>query len=261
LEEEKEMKKPILPLVNLLAFIVTIVVNGLANALPINGVTTAEVSDSFPVYFVPAGYVFAIWGVIYLALLGFTVYQLLPAQRQSRRLERIGWWFALGCLANSGWIFFWHHRIFPVTLILMLVLLASLLAIYLRLGIGRTTASRTEKWLVDVPFSIYLGWITVATVANVTDVLYYLGWNGAPLSPQVWAAIMLAIATVLAAAMSWTRRDVAYVLVIVWALIGIAVKQAATPLVSWAAWLLAAVALLALGLGVLRRTSSPSASQ
>ncbi len=247
--------------VNLLAFIVTVMVNGLANALPINGVTTGKVSDSFAVYFVPAGYVFAIWGVIYLALLGFAVYQLLPAQRESPRLARIGWWFTLGSLANSAWIFFWHYRIFPITLVLMLTLLVSLLAIYLRLGIGRTKVSRTEKWLVDVPFSIYLGWITVATVANVTDVLYHLGWNGAPLSPQVWAVIMLAIATALAAAMSLTRRDIAYVLVIVWAFIGIAVKQAATPLVAWAAWLLAVVALLTLGMGVLRRTSSPSASQ
>jgi benzodiazapine receptor len=253
------MKRTI-QIVNLLAFIVTVVVNGLANALPINGVTTAEISDSFPVYFVPAGYVFAVWGVIYLALLGFTVFQLLPAQRESRRLERIGWWFAVGCLANAAWIFFWHHRIFPVTLVLMLTLLVSLLAIYLRLGIGRTAVSRTEKWLVDVPFSIYLGWITVATVANVTDVLYYLGWNGAPLSPQVWAVIMLVVGTVLATVMSLTRRDVAYVLVIVWAFVGIAVKQAATPLVAWAAWVLAAVALLALGMGVLRRTSSPSAT-
>lgn len=247
--------------VNLLAFILTVVVNGLANALPINGVTTGEVSDSFPVYFVPAGYVFAIWGMIYLALLGFAIYQLLPAQRENRRLERIGWWFALGSLANAAWIFFWHYRIFPVTLILMLILLVSLLAIYLRLGIGRTQVSRAEKWLVDIPFSIYLGWITVATVANVTDVLYYLHWNGAPLSPQVWAVLMLVIATALAAAMSLTRRDVAYVLVIVWAFVGIAVKQAATPLVAWAAWVLAVAALLALGIGVLRKTSLSAARQ
>ena len=248
------MKRPGLwRFINLLAFLTTFVVNGLANALPINGVTTGEVSDSFPVYFVPAGYVFAIWGLIYLGLLAFVIYQLLPRQRENRRLERIGGWFALGCLANAAWIFFWHYGIFPVTLILMLILLVSLLVIYLRLNIGREQVSRAEKWLVDVPFSIYLGWITVATVANVTDVLYDLGWNGAPLSPQVWAVIMLAVATVLAVAMSLTRRDIAYVLVIVWAFVGIAVKQAATPLVAGSAWVLAVVALLALGIGVLRQ--------
>jgi benzodiazapine receptor len=240
--------------INLLAFLITFAVNGLANALPINGVTTGEVSDSFPVYFVPAGYVFAIWGLIYLGLLAFVIYQLLPRQRENRRLERIGGWFALGCLANAAWIFFWHYGIFPVTLILMLILLVSLLVIYLRLNIGREQVSRAEKWLVDVPFSIYLGWITVATVANVTDVLYDLGWNGAPLSPPIWAVIMLAVATVLAVAMSLTRRDIAYVLVIVWAFVGIAVKQAATPLVAWSAWVLAAVALAALGVALFRKT-------
>lgn len=241
------------PIINLLVFLITIVVNGLANSLPINGVTTGEVSDSFPVYFVPAGYVFAIWGLIYLGLLAFVIYQLLPGQRENRRLERIGAWFALGSLANAAWILFWHYRVFPVTLILMLILLVSLLVIYLRLNIGREQVSQVEKWAVDVPFSIYLGWITVATVANVTDVLYDLGWNGAPLSPQIWAVIMLAIATVLAVAMILTRRDIAYVLVIVWAFVGIAIKQAATPLVAWPAWALAGVALVALVAGLLRK--------
>ena len=239
--------------INLLAFLITFLVNGLANALPINGVTTGQVSDSFPVYFVPAGYVFAIWGLIYLALLAFVIYHLLPAQRESRNLERIGAWFAVGCLANAAWIFFWHYGIFAVTLILMLILLVSLLVIYLRLGIGRGPVPRAEKLLVHVPFSIYLGWITVATVANVTDVLYDLGWNGGPLNPQVWAVIMLVVATLLAIAMSLTRRDIAYVLVIVWAFVGIAIKQAATPLVAWPAWALAGAALLALVMSLLRK--------
>ena len=252
------MNKPGLwRLVNLVAFLITFIVNGLANALPINGVTTGEVSDTFPVYFVPAGYVFAIWGLIYLGLLAFVIYQLLPRQRENRRLERIGPWFALGCVANAAWILFWHYGVFPVTLILMLILLVSLLVIFLRLDIGREQVSRAEKWLVDVPFSIYLGWITVATVANVTDVLYDVGWNGAPLSPEVWAVIMLVIATGLAAAMSWTRRNIAYVLVIVWAFVGIAIKQAATPLVAWSAWVLAAVALVALVVALLRKAPSP----
>lgn len=242
---------------NLLAFVLTVAVNGLANALPINGQTTGEISDRFPVYFVPAGYVFAIWGIIYLGLLGFVIYQLLPGQRDNPRLQRIGWWFVAGCLANAAWIFFWHYEVFPVTLVLMLVLLASLLAIYLRLGIGRMQVARAEKWLVDVPFSIYLGWITVATVANVTDVLYILGWNGGPISPPAWAVIMLVVATVLAAAMSFTRRDIAYVLVIVWAFVGIAVKQSTTPLVAGAAWALAAVAALTLVVGGVRRPAVP----
>lgn len=237
------MKKPgLVPVVNLVTLLITLVVNGLANALPINGNTTAAVSDQFPVFFVPAGYVFAIWGVIYLALIAFTVYQLLPSQRDNPRLKRIGWWFAVGNLANAAWIFFWHYEVFPVTLALMLVLLVSLLIIYTGLNDGHKAATLKERLLVDVPFSIYLGWITVATVANATDLLYWLGWNGASVSPQLWAVIMLVVATALAVLMSLRHRDVAYVAVIVWAFVGIAVKQSATPVVSWSAAVLAALA-------------------
>ncbi len=228
--------------VNLVFLLVTITVNGLANALRINGQTTAEVSDKFAVYFVPAGYVFAIWGVIYLGLLAFSIYQLLPSQSGNPRLGRVGWWFAIGCLANAAWIFCWHYEVFPATLMLMLLLLASLIVIYRRLGAGRDTASLVEKLVVDLPFSIYLGWITVATVANVTDVLYSMGWNGAPLSPELWAVIMLVIATGLSVSMSLRHRNIGYAAVIVWAFVGIAVKQSGTSLVSWSAIVLAAVA-------------------
>ncbi|MGC8787315.1 MAG: tryptophan-rich sensory protein [Anaerolineae bacterium] len=231
---------------NLLAFLGAVTVNGLANALPINGQTTGEISDRFPVYFVPAGYVFSIWGVIYLGLLGFDIYQLLPAQRDNQRLARIGYWFILSCLANGVWILLWHYEFFALTVAVMLILLASLIAIYLRLDIGRARVKAAEKWLVDIPFSIYLGWITVATVANVTALLSYWNWSGWGIPPQVWAAIMLLIATGITVMMIWTRRDLAYALVIVWAFVGIAVKHVATPLVAWTAGLLAvAVAAIA----------------
>lgn len=114
----------------------------------------------------------------------------------------------------------------------MLTLLLSLIAIYLRLGVGRTAVSAAERWLAHAPFSLYLGWISVATIANATDVLYYLGWNGGGLAPEVWAVILLGITVVLGALMAWLRRDVIYLLVLVWALAGIAVKQSATPLVA-----------------------------
>ncbi len=152
-----------------LAVVATIAVNGLANALPINGLQTGEISDSFPVYFTPAGYVFAIWGVIYLGLLAYAVYQALPAQRQSPRLRSIRTLFLVGSLANIAWIFLWHYQLFPLTLVAMLVLLGTLIGIYLRLRIGRTSPPLVERLAVDLPFSIYLGWITVATIANVTS--------------------------------------------------------------------------------------------
>jgi len=247
------MKKDILrQAVNLLATVATITINGLANALPINGQTTGEISDRFNVYFVPAGYVFSIWGLIYLALSAFAVYQALPAQRENPHLRRIGYLFALSCVANSAWIFLWHYEFFELTLVVMFGLLLSLIAIYLRLDIARARVSTAEKWLVHIPFSIYLGWITVATIANVTTVLHYLNWSGWGISPQVWAVIMLVVGAGIASAVSISRGDVAYVLVIVWAFVGIAVKQAKTPIVAVAAGLMALIVALTLLVGASR---------
>ena len=223
-----------------LALVTTIAVNGLANALPLNNRTTGEISDQFPVYFVPAGYVFSIWGLIYLALAAYAIYQALPAQRENPRLHSIIEPFALSCVANVAWLFLWHYEMFPLTLVAMLALLLLLIVIYLRLGIGRTQVSPAEKWMVHIPFSIYLGWVTVATIANVTTVLYYLGWNGWG-APQIWAAVMLIIGAVIASAMGFTRGDAAYMLVVVWAFVGIAIKHAATSLVSVTAWVMAAM--------------------
>jgi hypothetical protein len=228
-------------LVNLVAAIVTIAINVGANIVPYNNKTTAEISDSFRVFFVPAGYVFAIWGVIYLFLIAFAVYQALPSQRENPRLRRIGWLFLAGCIANSVWIFLWHYGYLALTLVAMLVLLVSLIMIYLRLDIGRTTVPTVEKWCVDMLFKVYLGWITVATVANVTDLLYDLKWDGFGVQPEVWAAVMLLVTMIVTVAMILTRLDVAYTLVIIWAGIGVANKQVGSPLVANTAWLVVVV--------------------
>ena len=224
-------------IITVIAVVATIVVNALANILPFNGQETGAISDRFAIYFVPAGYVFSIWGLIYLGLIAYAIFQALPAQRENPRLRSIGGLFLLSSVANIAWIFLWHYEVFPATLPVMLVLLGSLIAIYLRLGTGLTQVSRAETWTVRVPFSVYLGWITVATVANATQLLYFLGWNGGALGPEVWTVIMLAVAVVLAWLMAITRRDVAYLLVLVWAFIGIATKHAGTPVVSSAAWI------------------------
>jgi len=226
--------------VNLLIVIVTIAFNGLANALPLNGQNTGQISDRFQVYFVPAGYVFSIWGLIYLSLLAFAVYQVLPAQRGNPRLQRIGYLFALSCVANMAWLFLWHYEYFVLTVLVMLTLLLLLIAIYLRLGIGRVRrvqVALVEQWCVDIPFSIYLGWITVATIANFTSVLNYLQWSGWGISPEVWTLIMLAAGVCIASAVSLTWGDVAYMLVIIWAFAGIAVKQAGVPVIATGAWI------------------------
>ncbi len=241
--------------INIVAVIVTLVVNGLANIIPFNGQTTAAISDKFPVYFVPAGYVFAIWGVIYIGLIAFGVYQALPRQRDNPRLKRIGYLFALSCLANSVWIPLWHYEFFPLTVVVMLALLLLLIAIYVRLDIGRRRVTAIEKWCVDIPFSIYLGWISVATIANITDLLYYWKWDGFGINPQWWAVLLLMAASAISLAMSVMRRDIAFLLVIIWAFAGIADKQASAPLVANAAWLMTAlVSLMLLGV-VYRRVS------
>ena len=162
-------------IVVVLSTIAVIVVNGLATTLPLGGKTTGEISDQFDVYFVPAGYVFSIWGLIYLALIGYSIFQALPAQRDNPRLRRTGWLYVLSCAANIAWIFLWHYEIFAWTLVAMVALLLALIVIYLRLGTGFSRVPAAETWLVRVPFSIYLGWITVATIANVTSLLDYLG--------------------------------------------------------------------------------------
>jgi hypothetical protein len=234
-------KDTLRPWLNAIAVLATIVVNALANSLPINGLNTGEISDQFEIYFVPAGYVFSIWGLIYLALAAFALYQALPAQRDNPRLRNVGYWFVGSSLANIAWIFLWHYQIFPLTLVAMGFLLISLIICYLRLETGKTKVNPWEKWLVRAPFSLYLGWITVATIANVTQLLDYVNWGGWGISPEWWFVIIIAVATAIASLVSWTRGDVVYMLVILWAFVGIALKHADTPMVAVTTWVLTGV--------------------
>lgn len=217
-------KDKIRQLMVIIATLGMITINALANILPINGVNTGQISDQFKVYFVPAGYVFSIWGLIYLLLIAYTVYQALPAQKMNPVLQKIGWWYVVGSAANSVWIFLWHYQFFPFTLLMMVTLLATLLVIHRQLNRDDYHSSKGLRWFVQLPFSVYLGWITVATIANVTDVLDFVGWNGFGLDPVLWAVIMLGVAVILAALMAFTRRDWAFLGVLVWAFIGIGQK-------------------------------------
>jgi benzodiazapine receptor len=245
-------------LANLLAALVALAVNVLAVTLPLNGKNTAEISNLFPVYFVPAGYVFSIWGIIYIGWIAFVIFQFLPGQAASPRLRSLGYLFALSCLLNAGWLFCWHYEEFGLSVVVMLALLVSLIASYLRLNVGRIKVSARERWSVDIPFSVYLGWITVATVANTSDYLYYVGWNGFGIAAQAWGVIMLAVASLLGLAMAVTRRDAGYLFVLVWAFIGIAIKQSGAALVTPGAWL-AALFALALAVWSLVQRARPGA--
>ena len=241
------MKDKLRQSVVVVTILVTLIINGLANALPLNGLNTGQISDRFKVYFVPAGYVFTIWGLIYLGLIAFAIFQVLGAQRENPRMRATGWWISLSGLANSAWIFLWHFQQFPLTLVAMLTLLGTLIITYLRLGIGRSVVSAAENWLVRLPFSIYLGWITVATVANVTDVLDFLKWDGFGLDPIVWMWIMLTAVLVITVIMIFTRHDTAYSLVILWALAGIAFKFSTILAVATPTWITFGLVVLSLG--------------
>lgn len=228
----------------ILSYVGTVVVNALAVTLPIGGLTTREVSALYPALFVPASYVFSIWSVIYLALGAYVVAQALPPLARRERVRSVAWWFVLSGVLNSGWLVLWQTLHIYWTLPVMAALLASLIVIYERAHRG-PRPDAAERWLVRLPFSIYLGWISVATIANVSGALLHAGWSGWGLSDVAWAVVMLAVATALGYLMLLRRRDVAYALVLVWALVGIAVEQRSEPVVSGAA--LAAAVLVALG--------------
>lgn len=226
---EQKSKRIVLAFFNLIAFLATVAVNGMANALPINGVTTGELSDSYPNLFVPSGFTFSIWGVIYILLGMFAVYQLIMALRkieqQESFIDRIGPFFIITSAANIGWIFAWHYRLAFVSLLVMLVLFASLLTLYLKLDIRQRGISGQNKIFVAVPFSVYLGWITVATIANVTAVLVDVGWNGFGISETVWTIAVLIVGAAIGLAVLFTRQDIYYALVIEWAYFGILMKR------------------------------------
>jgi translocator protein len=234
-------------IIMIISLVAVLVVNFLANSLPINGVTTGEVSD-FPILFVPAGYVFSIWGLIYVALIAFVIYSLTPKGLADEKIDSIAWWFVASNVFNAAWIFLWHYMQFTLTLIPIFGLLISLMVIYLKLRIGIEKRTLSETLLVTAPFGIYLGWATVAVVANVSQALYNLGWNGAPLTPPIWTVIMLGVASILGVLMVFLRHEIAYPLVLVWAFIGIWVKHSGTPLVATTALVLA-IALFVLTLG------------
>jgi hypothetical protein len=233
------------------AVVITLLMNTLAVALPLNNRSTGAISDSFKVFFTPAGYVFSIWSVIYTALIAFAVYSFLPRNRSNPILAAIFPWFLLSCAANSAWIFLWHYGFYPLTMLVMLVLLVSLVVIYLRAEIGVKPYTKSDFWCLRFTFSVYLGWICVATIANATAFLYDIGWNGFGISAELWTAIMIAVATAVGGFFIETRRDVVLVGVLVWAFIGIGVKHTAVPIVGVSAWAAAACAGVLMLRGVL----------
>lgn len=246
-----ETKSGLLRIGNIVAFIATLAVNGLAGTTLLNGRSTAQVSDLYSNPFTPAGYVFAIWGIIYTLLGIFVIYQALPKQKGKPFQKQIGFLFILSSTFNITWLFLWQYNYITISTILMFALLATLSAIYLRLRIGKSTAPRQEKLSVHLPFSVYLGWITVASIANVAAALVSVGWNGFGWGAETWAIIAMGVALIVTLIVIVTRRDLAFSLVVVWALVGIALKQNGDPTVALIAEEASVVILVALGLSLL----------
>jgi len=209
----------------LLATLLVLTVNTLANLLPINGLTTGQISDQFDVYFIPAGYVFSIWGLIYVLLIGYTVYQFLPVNRADKQLNRTGWWYAVSSLANAAWLLAWHYQLFYLSFACMAMLFVALYIIYQKLEIGLRPADIKTRLFVQIPFSIYLAWTTVALISNLAIVFVFSGWNAFGIPETSWALIMMVVAILLSMMTAFNRGDVFFLGVIIWALAGIAVKN------------------------------------
>lgn len=205
-----------------------VVVNALANLLPINGQTTGEVSNAYPNLFTPAGLTFGIWGLIYLLLAGFTLYHLGlfrgdHAASRSGLLNRVGLWFIVSSFANLAWVFAWHYHAIGWSIALMVVILFSLIKI--NLATGRERFSRREQLFIRLPFSVYFGWITVATIANVAVLLVSLGWDRFGIADTAWTVLVIIVGLLVGGTTAVRLRDLAYGLVLIWAYSGVLIKH------------------------------------
>jgi hypothetical protein len=224
------MLKPLLQISNIAGLIAVIFFNYVSNTGVIGGKNVGEISNAYDSLFAPAGFTFAIWGLIYLALLGFAVYQardlFVNSQANVPLLLRISGWFGLTCAANIIWLVAWLNERIGLAWLLMGTLLGGLVILYVHIGIGvRSPKDRWERWLLFFPFSLYLGWICVATIANGSSFLVSIGWNGFGLPPAMWAILMMAVAATLGILMVMKRNDWVIAGVVAWALTGIGVKH------------------------------------
>lgn len=244
---------------NAIGLVLVLVMNYLAQSLPLGGRTTQSLSAQYPSLVTPAGYAFSIWLLIYALLIGFVIYSFTHAGRLSKAVKAVGIYFPLSCVFNAGWLLVWHHEYLYASVFVMLALLVTLIAIYTRVrAAGEAYVSMGDRWLVRVPFSLYLGWICVASIVNISSVLHASDWDGFGLSDALWAQIVLAVGALIGLAIAFTRRDALVPLVFVWAYVAICVKQQDNQAVVYTAAALAAVLAAASIIAFLRsmRTAS-----
>lgn len=220
------MKKSI-PIITLITYLIMITLNALANILPINGRNTGEISDFYENLFAPAGITFSIWGLIYILLLGYSIYQLSYYTSKNEDNKKlilfISWIFSISSIANSFWILAWHFDLIFISLVLMIIILVSLILINLKLRKKQLTLM--QQLLIRLPFNVYLGWITVAAVANVTTFLVSIEWNQFGIAEYIWTDVIILIAAIIGFIAALFYRSMAYGLVIIWAYVGIAIKH------------------------------------
>lgn len=231
----------------LTAILATLTVNVLSNFFPPQGLNIGEIANTVlqGVQITPANYAFAIWGLIYLGLITYGIYQLHPSRRTEPRIRRANGFLIIACIAQIIWVYLFTTQLFWLSVVAMVGILLSLIAAYLQLGIGHIRASKAHRWQAFAPFSIYLGWISVATVVNVASALYSNNWAGWGLSDVSWTVIMLIVSAIIAAIVALQRTDVAFTLVFVWAYGAIAMRQLTIPAISITA-VVGAIALIAL---------------
>jgi hypothetical protein len=219
-------------LITLAAIIGAFIVNVISNIFPLNGLSIGEISNTLfqNVLIIPANYAFAIWGLIYLGLFAFAIYQFLPSQKNDSDLRKTGYLLVIASIAQSIWVYLFLSRLFFLSVVAMLLILLPLIAVYLRLDIGKKSVTRQKKWFIHRPISIYLSWISVATIVNIACALYAQDWNGWGISAEIWTIILLLIASAIAVIILFQRQDIAYAGVTVWAILAIAIKHWNTPI-------------------------------
>ncbi len=209
-------------------FILMVAVNALANILPINRITTGAVSDSYPNLFAPAGITFAIWGIIYLLLAAYTVFQfdLFQTGRSKRIMQimkQVGWYFCISSVFNTVWIFAWHYQAIGLSVVLIVGILICLIRIADILKAQKFT--QIENLAIRLPFSVYFGWITVAVIANITAFLVSIGWNGWGIADSIWMIAILLVGAVIGTIRMLYDRSIPYGVVLIWAYMGIVIKH------------------------------------
>jgi len=255
------MKKA-LQISNVIALIITIFINYLSNTGALNNTTIGEVSNSYRSLFTPAGYTFAIWGVIYLLLIGFAIYQsrsLFKEVKNDDVVLKTGWWFVISCVFNSLWVFAWIYEYTAVSCVFIFLLLFSLLKIVVNNRMELDDEPLPIIAFVWWPFVIYSGWVTVASIANVSTYLVKIGWDGLGLSDVTWAIILIAIAVVINVAITWMRNMREFALVGAWALIGIGnANKINNEVLMYVAFISAAVLIISSSIhGFKNRDTSP----